>query len=236
VITLNNDFARTITLLRKERKISQKKAAEELGISQALLSHYEKGIRHCSIDLLCKFADYYGVSCDYLTGRTNDKNGQMLNCESIPDSSNEDVEPTNAGALVTTLNKRILINSINVLFSMLEEVSDKALTNEVSNYLDIAVYKMFREIYLANPKNISCFFSVSDYDFKYLGDIVLKKRERYIEGLCKGFPTELSDSINTDKIPHLSYDEIDDKYPQFRSSLMTLIKSSEKIISAEINN
>lgn len=235
MITLTNDFARIITLLRKERKISQKKAAIDLGISQALLSHYEKGIRHCSIELLCKFADYYGVSCDYLTGRTNDKNGQMLSSNSIPDSSTESTEPINKGAMITTFNKKILVNSINVLFSMLEDVSDKSLTNEVSNYLDIAVYKMFREIYLANPNNISCFFSVSDYDFKYLGDIVLKKRERYIEGLCKGVPTELSDSIDTDKIPSLSYDEIDNKYPEFRSSLMTLIKSSEKIISAEIS-
>ncbi|MCI8497183.1 MAG: helix-turn-helix transcriptional regulator, partial [Clostridiales bacterium] len=42
---MNDSFPRIITLLRKERGISQKAAAQELGISQALLSHYEKGIR-----------------------------------------------------------------------------------------------------------------------------------------------------------------------------------------------
>ncbi|MBD5104133.1 MAG: helix-turn-helix transcriptional regulator, partial [Ruminococcaceae bacterium] len=38
-----NDFPRILTLLRKEKGISQKQAAEELGVAQALLSHYEKG-------------------------------------------------------------------------------------------------------------------------------------------------------------------------------------------------
>lgn len=38
---MNSDFARIITLQRKERHISQKQAAQDLGISQALLSHYE---------------------------------------------------------------------------------------------------------------------------------------------------------------------------------------------------
>ena len=39
------EFNRIIKLLRKERGITQKQAAEDLGVSQALLSHYEKGIR-----------------------------------------------------------------------------------------------------------------------------------------------------------------------------------------------
>ena len=35
------DFSRTLSLLRQEKGVSQRKAAGELGISQALLSHYE---------------------------------------------------------------------------------------------------------------------------------------------------------------------------------------------------
>lgn len=67
---MNTEFPRIMTLRRKERKISQKQAAADLGISQALLSHYEKGIRECGLDFLVKAADYYNVSCDYLLGRT----------------------------------------------------------------------------------------------------------------------------------------------------------------------
>ena len=60
------EFNRIIKLLRKERGITQKQAAEDLGVSQALLSHYEKGIRECGLDFVVKVADYYNVSCDYL--------------------------------------------------------------------------------------------------------------------------------------------------------------------------
>ena len=38
-VRMNAEFPRLITLLRKEKGISQKQAAAELGISQALLSH-----------------------------------------------------------------------------------------------------------------------------------------------------------------------------------------------------
>ena len=67
---MNKDFGRIITLLRKEKKLSQKQVANDLGVSQSLLSHYEKGIRECGLNFLMKTADYFGVSCDYLLGRT----------------------------------------------------------------------------------------------------------------------------------------------------------------------
>ena len=63
---MNKDFPRIITFLRKERGLSQKQVAGDMGISQALLSHYEKGIRECGLDFLVKTAEYYGVSTDYL--------------------------------------------------------------------------------------------------------------------------------------------------------------------------
>lgn len=54
---MNKDFPRIITFLRKERGLSQKQVAGDMGISQALLSHYEKGIRECGLDFLVKTAD-----------------------------------------------------------------------------------------------------------------------------------------------------------------------------------
>ena len=56
------EFNRIITLLRKERGITQKQAAQDLGISQAQLSHYEKGIRECGLAFVVQVADYYDVS------------------------------------------------------------------------------------------------------------------------------------------------------------------------------
>ena len=78
------EFNRIIKLLRKERGITQKQAAEDLGVSQALLSHYEKGIRECGLDFVVRVADYYNVSCDYLLGRSAERNGMMLSAEDLP--------------------------------------------------------------------------------------------------------------------------------------------------------
>lgn len=68
-------FPVVLSQLRKERGISQKKAATDLGISQALLSHYEKGIRECGLDFVIKCSEYYGVTTDYLLGVSENRNG-----------------------------------------------------------------------------------------------------------------------------------------------------------------
>ena len=71
---MERNFPVILCELRKERGLSQKDAAARLGVSQALLSHYEKGIRECGQSFLIKAADFYGVTCDYLLGRTTSKN------------------------------------------------------------------------------------------------------------------------------------------------------------------
>ena len=61
--------------LRVERKLTLEQLSAEVGISKSALGKYEsdngKDISPYSIMLL---ADYYGVSCDYLMGRTEIKN------------------------------------------------------------------------------------------------------------------------------------------------------------------
>ena len=61
-------FSDRLTAQRILKGVSQKQAAADLGISQALLSHYENGIREPGLQFLVKAADYYNVSCDYLLG------------------------------------------------------------------------------------------------------------------------------------------------------------------------
>lgn len=72
-------FSEVLSQLRKERGISQKKAATDLGISQALLSHYEKGIRECGLDFVIKCSEYYNVTTDYLLGVSENRNGVTAN-------------------------------------------------------------------------------------------------------------------------------------------------------------
>lgn len=68
-------YSERIVDLRTEKGISQKAAAVDLGVSQALLSHYEKGIREFNLDFLCRIAEYYNVTTDYILGRTDSRTG-----------------------------------------------------------------------------------------------------------------------------------------------------------------
>ena len=62
-------FHERLSKLRKGRGISQRKVASDLFISQALLSHYENGIREPGLDFVCRACAYYEVSADCLLGR-----------------------------------------------------------------------------------------------------------------------------------------------------------------------
>ena len=62
-------FARTLSRLRHEKGVSQRQAAQALGVSQALLSHYENGIREPGLAFVVRACDYYQVSADDLLGR-----------------------------------------------------------------------------------------------------------------------------------------------------------------------
>lgn len=57
--------------LRQKRKISQLKLAMDLGMIQNSISRYENETREADYATLIQFADYFGVSIDYLLGRTN---------------------------------------------------------------------------------------------------------------------------------------------------------------------
>lgn len=68
-------FASNLSMLRRELNITQKTAANDLQISQALLSHYEKGIRECNLDFVVKAAEYYDVTTDFLLGLSDSRHG-----------------------------------------------------------------------------------------------------------------------------------------------------------------
>ena len=57
--------------LRKKKKISQLKLALDLDMNQNTISRYENLEREADYETLIKFADYFGVSLDYLLGRTD---------------------------------------------------------------------------------------------------------------------------------------------------------------------
>ena len=60
--------------LREDKDLTQTDIANILNISQRGYSHYETGNNDIPTDILIKLADYYGISVDYLLGRTDIKN------------------------------------------------------------------------------------------------------------------------------------------------------------------
>lgn len=63
-----HDFDITLRKLRNEKKITQQQLADRLGITKAMISAYENGIRLPSYDILVKIAAIFNVSTDYLLG------------------------------------------------------------------------------------------------------------------------------------------------------------------------
>ncbi|MBQ9842268.1 MAG: helix-turn-helix transcriptional regulator [Clostridia bacterium] len=219
---MNAAFPRMMILLRKERGISQKQAAADLHISQALLSHYEKGIRECGLDFVVAAADYYGVSCDYLLGRTADKSGTMIAVEEIPDTDPNvrDSRMTAAGVL-PVLNKKLVINSLHILFDMLQKCNDKALTAQVSEALIQTTYLVFRQMYSANQKNPRAMFSVEDYRYQTASVGAVASAVTEVGHLSRQLALE-------DRLPDVLPDDLQKQYPQFASSLLNLLHTAEK--------
>ncbi len=229
---MRRDFPRILTLLRKEKGISQKQAAGDLGISQALLSHYEKGIRECGLDFVVNAAEYYGVSCDYLLGRSPERSGAVLSVEDIPEPDAAGKENIYRGSLLPTLNKKLIANSLNILYDLLQKAGSRELTSEVSDYLMTAVYKMFRTLYSANPKNPAGLFAAEAPVYQALSSAAMSIGE--MKALCtaQGVQTEGIVPFSSPEKLAMSSETIAQEYPLFASSLSNLIKTVETLMGA----
>lgn len=71
-----------IRQLRSERGINQKELGDAVGVSKQSVSNWENGNIMPSVDLLIRLADVFGVSTDYLLGRTEKR---TINVEGLTD-------------------------------------------------------------------------------------------------------------------------------------------------------
>ena len=227
---MNDSFPRILTLLRKEKKISQKAAAADLQISQALLSHYEKGIRECGLDFLVRAADYYGVSCDYLLGRSPERSGAMLTVEDIPDPDTSKSDKMLRGNMVAILNKKLMLNSLNVVYDLMQKSRSKELVNELSNYLMLATYVAFRVQYRSEPKNPAGAFRVQDSLSDALAGAAMLRALAHAECIASGEGYAEVDGLNEEERFVLSPEELKKNYPMFSQSLLNLIQRSEALL------
>ena len=126
-----SSFPSILTSLRKERKLSQKAVAADLNISQALLSHYEKGVRECSLDLLITIADYFGVSCDYLLGCTDMR----------------------TRVVTTGSNIETMCGCVNDIMLTVSRAGDKKMVEAVEKYLAMSMYNLAYSLNMKSAKS-----------------------------------------------------------------------------------
>lgn len=68
---MSEDFPQRLQRLRQRQRKSRMVVSELCGLPSDAIRRYERGEAKPSMDALIKLADYFEVSLDYLTGRTN---------------------------------------------------------------------------------------------------------------------------------------------------------------------
>lgn len=66
-------LSKRLRACRKERGLSQREVAIFCDITEKAYQNYELMTREPKLDILIRIADYFEVSLDYLTGRTDKK-------------------------------------------------------------------------------------------------------------------------------------------------------------------
>lgn len=213
---MNRNFSRAITALRKEKQISQKQAAKELGISQALLSHYEKGVRECSLDFVCKIADYYDVSADFLLGRSPERHLH----------SGESQDPGRFTQPGVTPSGRLLSNTMNVIYQTLGKIGSRRLTRNVSELLMLTEYRILRALY-PDSDAPGALFSADTKRYRGYASSAIIKLFSEIEVQRE----EIASSNGDHPLQTLTPDLFIDKYPEDAASVMNVISHAENTIN-----
>lgn len=217
-----SEFSRTLALLRRERGVSQRTAAGDLGVSQALLSHYENGVREPGLAFVVRACDYYHVSADFILGRTLSREGSMLTPEEVLSAA----EPGNIlqGSVLATLQSKLLSGAAGVLFGLLGKLGDKAAINAAAAYLGGGIYQLYRHFYRAAGANERYFSLPADACVMGAAEADRKLSElRYVRAL---------ESQERGKFPDLSPEALHAAYPGQNQSLTQVLSTADSRLSA----
>lgn len=228
----NKDFARSLSLLRRERGVSQRMAAKELGISQALLSHYENGAREPGLAFVRRACDYYNVSADFLLGRSMSRDGtNIIEAEELYDASAEKGNVLR-GSVAAMLNKKLLINSMDLLFDLLGRVGSKGAIAAASAYLGDAIYKVFRQLYRSSGTQDEGFFSTPVRHFQAgcaNADMICAEAD-YLDALAEQVKEKGKGAF-----PAMNNDALAQSYPSSHQSLLQIVYTTEERINAQVS-
>ena len=130
------------------------------------------------------------------------------------------------GSVLPTMYKKLIENSLDILYDKLQESRDKQLVVGVSSYLMLAVYKMFRLLYEASPKNVSGMFRVGSARWDRSADAAMSMAEGDLTAALTG-EDGTRDSLEPATLA-LSTDQLARDYPRHATSLFNLVKNAEE--------
>lgn len=230
---MTNDFPRILLSLRKEQKLTQKQAAKDLSVSPALLSHYEKGIRECGLQFVVRAADYYHVSCDYLLGRTTDRTGMAPELVSSNAVHTENHKPLELSSPEDLQQKQIL-QSVHILFRMLQTCQHARLTAEVTRALATLLYSLFRELCIQNKHTARTLFSLPQPQYQPLANAAISRAVARVGCLAQGYRIGNDEPLSPKAVPSLSEDQLRRDFPFFVSSLLCVFQEAENALKETV--
>ena len=214
-----SDFSRTLALLRREKRISQRTAAGDLQVSQALLSHYENGLREPGLGFVVRAADYYGVSCDYLLGRSMSREGARAHQK----TSSEGSEAQQDAFL------KLLSDSTALLLELAGKSGSEQLVEELNSYLSVVLYKLFRYLYAADPSSPEEAFKTPAESFEALCEARLRLSELRIRAATQG-QERFGLSKESVSMPNMSLAQLAVQYPEQTQSLLEMLQQVSELI------
>jgi len=122
-------FSERLTNLKTKNNIMAKDVALNIGISKQAFSQYENQQSAPSADILVSIAEYFDVSLDYLTGRTDNPN--LINNSNEQNFTQEEVELLEDFRL---LNK----HEQNIINGKISEMIYNKIVDENNNNLEVS--------------------------------------------------------------------------------------------------
>ncbi|MEG2166213.1 MAG: transcriptional regulator, partial [Ruthenibacterium sp.] len=160
------------------------------------------------------------------------RSGLTLSVEEIPNPENTR-DGIFRGSVLPTFNKKLISNSLNILYDKLNACPDKGLVGEVSAYLMLAVYKMFRLLYQAGPKNASSLFVVKKNIYAGYSDAAMHIAETNVRAILAGEDLGTGTQLKDTSAFAMTTESLSADYPLYATSLLNLIKTSESRIEKE---
>lgn len=205
---MKNTFGKNIAAMRHKNGWSQKDTAAKLGISQALLSHYEKGIRECGLEFLVTAANVFNCSVDSLLGLAEPVLEQKIDADNI----SADLKMYSD----FSKGREDAVNTLSLLYSITARIGNPEICKDFNNIVQSEIFLLAR---VAQDK----FFSKENFKEDMVSSLATANLVK-AKSLAAINRTMVEENINV----NLTKERVKEEYPVTSRSFYKLISYFEK--------